>query len=76
VDGLLAKQQTLELGEALAMSLAELGRYEEAAVVQRDVIAAAERAGLHDVAVTMAGNLQLYERRSPCRTPWRAGEMP
>jgi tetratricopeptide (TPR) repeat protein len=76
VDGLLAKQQTLELGEALAMSLAELGRYEEAAVVQRDVIAAAERAGLHDVAVRMAGNLQLYERRSPCRTPWRAGEMP
>jgi hypothetical protein len=24
----------------------------------------------------MVENLRLYERREPCRTPWRDGEMP
>ncbi len=76
VEGLLKKQQTLELGETLAMSLAEVGQYEQAAVVQRDVIAATERAGLDQVARHMGENLKLYERREPCRTPWRDGEMP
>lgn len=76
VEGLLKKQRTLELGETLAMSLAEVGQYEQAAAVQRDVIAATERAGLDQVARHMAENLKLYERRMPCRTPWRDGEMP
>jgi tetratricopeptide (TPR) repeat protein len=76
VEGLLKTQQTLELGETLAMSLAEVGQYEQAAVVQRDVIAATERAGLDQVARHMGENLKLYERREPCRTPWRNGEMP
>lgn len=70
------KQQSIDLGETLAMTLAELGQYQQAAAVQRDVIAAAERAGLGDVARRMAENLRLYERRKPCRTPWRDGEMP
>jgi tetratricopeptide (TPR) repeat protein len=76
VEGLLKKQQTLELGEALAMSLAEVGQYAQAVAVQRDVIAAAERAGLGEVARRLGDNLRLYERREPCRTPWRDGEMP
>jgi tetratricopeptide (TPR) repeat protein len=77
VEGLLKEQQTLELGETLAMALAELGQYEQAAAVQRDVMTAAEQAGVSDVVRSiMVENLRLYERREPCRTPWREGEMP
>ncbi len=76
VEGLLKRQQTLELGETLAMSLAEVGQYEQAAVVQRDVITATERSGFDQLAVRMAENLERYKRREPCRTPWRDGEMP
>ena len=76
VQELLKKEQSIELGETLAMTLAELAQYERAAVVERDVMAAAERAGRGDIARRMAENLSLYERRAPCRTPWRDGEMP
>jgi tetratricopeptide (TPR) repeat protein len=77
VQELLKKQKSLELGETLAMALAELGQYEQAAAVQRDVMAAAEQAGVSDVVRSiMVENLRLYERREPCRTPWRDGEMP
>ena len=76
VEELLKQHQTLERGETLAMSLAEVGQYEQAAVVQRDVIAATERAGLDQVARRMEENLRRYERREPCRTPWRDGEVP
>ena len=75
VEGLLKTQQTLELGETLAMSLAEVGQYGQAAIVQRDVIAATERAGLDQLSRHMGENLKLYERREPCRTPWRDDEM-
>lgn len=76
VHELLKKDQSLEIGETLAMTTAELGDYQQAAAVQRNVIAGAERAGNRDLARHMAENLQLYERRQPCRTPWRDGEMP
>lgn len=76
VHELLKKDQSLEIGETLAMTLAELGDYQQAAAVQRNVIAGAERAGSGDLARRMAENLQLYEHRQPCRTPWRDGEMP
>jgi tetratricopeptide (TPR) repeat protein len=76
VQELLKKEQSLEAGETLAMALAESGDYQKAAAVQRDVIAAAQGAGLADAARRMAENLTLYERRQPCRTPWRDGEMP
>lgn len=76
VEGLLQRHQTLELGESMAMALAELGRYDEAATVQRDVIAAAKGSGRDDLAVRMVDNLRAYERRQPCRRPWRSGELP
>jgi tetratricopeptide (TPR) repeat protein len=76
VQRLLEKEQSIELGETLAMTFAELGQYERAAAVQREVMAATERAGQGDVARRMAENLRRYERREPCRTPWRDGEMP
>ena len=44
--------------------------------MQRGVIASTERAGRGNLARRMAENLDLYERREPCRTPWRDGEMP
>ena len=59
-----------ELGQTLAMALAEVGQFDRAVRVQRDVMAATERAGLPDVGQAMAANLKLYESRKPSRTPW------
>jgi tetratricopeptide (TPR) repeat protein len=67
--------RSLELGETLAMALAEVGRFEDAAAVQRDLIRGAERAGLASVVPRLAANLALYERGQACRTPWAADEM-
>lgn len=73
---LLKQGRTLDLGATVAMALAELGQFGQAAAVQRDLIAAAEKAGLRDVASRLATNLKLYERGEPCRTPWTADEVP
>ena len=66
------EQQVMDLGETLAMALAEVGRYEEAADLQREAIAAAPE----ELQERMAANLELYEAGQPCRTPWREGEVP
>ena len=73
---LLEREQTLDLGETMAMALAELGQFDEASAFQRDVIAAAERSGRAELARRMTANLQRYESRQACRTPWREGELP
>jgi len=70
------EQRTLDLGETMAMALAELGRYDEAVAVQRDLITGAETGGLHAVVRRLARNLTLYEHRKPCRTPWTDDETP
>jgi tetratricopeptide (TPR) repeat protein len=79
-DGRLALALTQELlkgpprvdvRETVAMTLAELGRYDEAARLQREAIAGAEQAGHVDLAQLLAENLALYEQRRPCRTPLR-----
>lgn len=70
VDELFKVNKRTELGETMAMTLAELGDYDKAAAIQRGVIDAARRAGLEDDVRRMTGNLRLYERRQPCRTPW------
>ena len=44
--------------------------------MQRNVMAAAERAGLLDVVRRLTPNLRLYERGEPCRTPFTTDEMP
>ena len=75
VDDLLTKQKTTDLGETLAMTLAELGEYDEAVSVQRGVLAAAAKAGLAASVSRMSENLRLYERRQPCRIPWRVDEV-
>ena len=66
------EQQRVDLGETLAMALAENGRYREAADLQREAIAAAPP----ELAGRMAENLALYEAGQPSRTPWREGELP
>jgi tetratricopeptide (TPR) repeat protein len=71
---LLKEQQTLDLGETMAMTLAELGQYEQAVPLQREVMAAASKAGRNDVVRQMRENLELYQRHQPCRTPLRADD--
>jgi len=77
MQDLVAKEpRRYDLDEMMAMTLAELGRFEEAAKSQRDAIAGAERSGRPDVAKRMSDNLVRYERRQPCRTPWRGEDGP
>jgi tetratricopeptide (TPR) repeat protein len=75
VDELIKGQQSIELAETTAMALAEVGRYREAAAVQRDALTAATHAGLPVVERRIAGNLGLYESGRPCRTPFGDDEL-
>lgn len=70
VDVLFNVSKRVEVGETMAMTLAELGDYAKAAAIQRGVIDAAQRAGLADDVGRMTANLRLYEQGKPCRTPW------
>ena len=76
VQQMLQRGRSIELGETYAMALAELGQYREAQALQRDLIAAAGRAGLATAKARLAARLQLYDRADPCRTPWTDEEMP
>lgn len=69
-EELMKGRTTTALGETLAMALAEVGQFDRAVRVQRDVMLANERAGLPDVDGAMRANLQRYESRQPSRTPW------
>jgi tetratricopeptide (TPR) repeat protein len=71
----LKADQTTDVGETLGMALAEVGRFEEAAAVQRDLIAAARQAGRSDLAVRLQENLRLYDARQASRTPWRSEDV-
>ena len=55
--------------ETVAMTLAEAGRYAEAAERQRRAIAAAEEAGYPEVARALGAALDRYERGRPSRAP-------
>ena len=69
-------ERTIDLGETMAMALAEVGRFGEAAAVQRDLVAAAEAEGMRDAVPRLAANLRLYEQGRPCRTPWPSDAIP
>jgi tetratricopeptide (TPR) repeat protein len=71
MQSLLKMPRSTDLGETMAMTLAELGQYEEAVAWQHEAMAAAERGGRADLVQRMAENLGLYQRHMPCRTPWR-----
>jgi tetratricopeptide (TPR) repeat protein len=68
---LLKNSKRTEIGETIAMALAELGEYNRAAAIQRGVIDAAQRAGLASEVGRMTINLRLYEDSQPCRRPWQ-----
>lgn len=70
VQTLLAGQKTTELGETLAMALAEMGDYREAAAVQRGVLDAVRKGGRASEARRLEANLRLYERGQPLRSVW------
>ena len=69
-------ERTIDLGETMAMAMAEVGRYGQAAAVQRDLVAAAEAEGMRNAVPRLAANLRLYEQDRPCRTPWPADAIP
>ena len=75
VEGLLANMKTLDVGETLAMALAEQGQFADAITIQRGVLDAARQAGFAREATRMAANLQRYERRQPCREPWSKDDV-
>ena len=61
----------LEYVETLAMAFAETGQFERAAEMQRAMISDLEQNRRFDLAELLAENLALYQRRQPCRRPWR-----
>ena len=67
MDALPEKQRITDFGETLAMTLAELEYYEDAARWQREGITAARRAGREDLVPRMANKLGQYERGRPWR---------
>ena len=75
VEGLIPNLKTLDLGETLAMALAEQGQFTDAVAIQRGIIDAARQAGFASEASRMAANLQRYERRQPCREPWSNDDL-
>jgi len=70
VEELLKTEKSTALGETMAMAFAEMGQFDQAVAVQRDIMAAASKAGLTAAVRAMAENLRRYERGQPCRTPW------
>jgi tetratricopeptide (TPR) repeat protein len=76
ITQMLQKGRTLELGETYAMAFAERGQFREAQSLQRDLIAAATRAGMTAMKARLTARLQLYDRADACRTPWTDEEMP
>ena len=74
MNDLLAQQKTVALAETMAMTLAELGRFDEAVSWQQAAIASAKQSGNSPSARAMAENLKLYESHKPCRIPWAADD--
>jgi len=71
VQALMKKPHDVDVYEAMAMALAEMGLFDRAVEWQRGAIAAAGRSGRPDLAGRMAANLHLFENHTPSRTPWR-----
>jgi len=70
VEHLAQGNKTIDLGETMAMALAERGQFAEAIAIQRQIMEASIRSGLDSVTRRIAANLLRYERRQACRMPW------
>lgn len=62
-----------EHARTVAMAMAELGRYEEAAAWQQQIIRRAGQAGRDDLVPALRAHLKLYQRGEPVRAPWLGG---
>jgi hypothetical protein len=54
----------------MAMTLAEMGRFDDAVARQREAIAAAAAQRREDLLPVLRTNLRRYEAGMPCRVPW------
>lgn len=68
-ERLMSERPSLEHGETLAMALAEVGEYERAASLQRQVLAETRRRGLA-ATIGQEERLRSYENGEPVREPW------
>ena len=59
-----------EYSETLAMAMAEVGRFDEAAVVQRILVAQARDEGAAEVLSRLSANQKRYEQGKTCNSPW------
>jgi tetratricopeptide (TPR) repeat protein len=62
--------EPLEDGITLAMALAAVGRFQEAATYQAAIIQQLEQSRRPDLARSLRRNLALYQQGKPCRVPW------
>lgn len=74
-DVLRHQAPTPDIGETMAMALAAVGRYGEAIVLQKQLIAGGENAGAAEVVRRLRNNLQRYQRGEACRLPWAEEEL-
>jgi tetratricopeptide (TPR) repeat protein len=65
------KSFDLEQGQTLAMALAAVGQFQQAAQVQGYMIAELERVQQSELAQLLQVNLTLYQRAQRCLIPWR-----
>ncbi len=70
-QGVMAKQQTLDHAETLAMALAEAGQFAEATTWQSRILAEAERQGWAARLPALRARLASYEQGQAVRAPWR-----
>jgi tetratricopeptide (TPR) repeat protein len=61
--------RSVEVGELMAMTQAELGQFGEAVTWQREALASAVRVSRPDLVRRLTDALARYEHRQPCRTP-------
>jgi cytochrome c-type biogenesis protein CcmH/NrfG len=73
-ERLLQSGKTIDLGETMAMALAERGQFAEAVAIQRSLIQASIRSELGGVTKHLTANLLRYERQQPCRMPWASDD--
>jgi tetratricopeptide (TPR) repeat protein len=63
-----------DVGQTYAMALAETGRFEQAAVLQRETMIVFEHTGRQARKPFLQRNLGLYEQRKPAREGWDADD--
>lgn len=69
-QAVLQAQQSLDHAETLAMALAELGRFADAAVLQERLVDEAQRQGWEKRLPVLRARLESYRRGAPIRAPW------